>query len=625
MKRTCRFLLLLALAPFAHAAEPTPSAAAAAAVYPDADKRVTSPGNTTYFVDPTKGDDANAGTATEKPWKSFAKVNALKLAAGDKVVVSPGVHTDSLTPLAQGTAAAPVVIQFLPGVHAFESPNLVRRAYAVSNSCDAPQYPMPIAILAKECKHLRFTGGGVEDAGKTTLLLTGPQRTVYFINDLSEDVAYEGLAFDLKRPTVSEFRVLETTENTATMQVAEGCTYEIKDGRFAWTGDLGRGALFTLTLDPVAEKCWRSDPPGFGKAEDLGDNKVRFTYTKGTGGLVKGLQYISRQIYRDVVSAHNTRSKDIAFRNCDFYAFPGMSLVSQFTENITFSRVRAAPEKGTIRTCPAWADMFHLSNCKGTVLVEDCLFSGSQDDPINCHGTHLRITGKPTDNELKLRYMHKQSRGFQPYIAGDEIAVIDHKTLRELPNNPRRKVTACRQADNDGTEWIVTLDGPAPAFNPNDAVDNITWHPDLIIRGSTFKNGPTRSVLITTRGKVVVEKNLFKCRRPGILLEDDANGWFESTCVRDLLIRDNTFIDCGIIIEPQVITPGGPVHENIRIENNSFSGQAIGNKPQNPCSFIVAREVKGLTVTGNIFSKDLKNSVHIERSEDVKVENNTFR
>ncbi len=614
-------LLLAACASGLSAGQQAQLAEAAKTAYPDAALRVPSPGHTTYFVDPAKGDDANAGTKEGQAWQSLAKVNALKLAPGDKVVIAPGVHTQTLMPLAEGSAAEPVVIQFLPGVHAFESPKLLRRAYAVSNSCDAPTYPMPIAILVENGKHLRFAGGGAAGAGKTKILLAGPQRTVYFVNDHAQDVAYEGLAFDLKRPTVSEFRVLETTDNTATVQVAQGCTYDIKDGRFAWTGDLGRGALFTLTLDPVANKCWRTEPPSFGKAEGLGGGKVRFTYAKGTGGLTKGLQYVSRLIYRDVVSAHNARCKDIAFRDCDFYAFPGMGIVSQFTENLTFSRVRAAPEQGTIRTCPAWADVFHVSNCKGQVLVEDCLFSGSQDDPINCHGTYLRVMAKPVDNALALRYMHHQTRGFAPYAAGDELAVVNHDTLRELPGNPRRKVVDCRPLDKGGVEWQVTLDGPAPAFGKNDVVDNLTWHPDLTVRRSRFQAAPTRGILVKTRGKTVVEDNRFQSYRSGILLEVDANSWFESTCVRDLLIRNNTFVDCGIFVDPQA----GPVHENIRIENNRFSGHALGGRPVRPCPFIVVSDTKGLVVSGNRFDADAKASVRIERCEDVKVENNTGR
>ena len=93
-------------------------------------------------------------------------------------------------------------------------------------------------------------------------------------------------------------------------------------------------------------------------------------------------------------------------------------------------------------------------------------------------------------------------------------------------------------------------------------------------------------------GKVVVENNMF--HRPaaaGILIEDDAEGWFESGPVRDMLIRNNRFVRCGISITPHTKgnKPGEAVHENIRIEDNSFEeGGGIS-----------ARSVKGLTVAGN--------------------------
>jgi hypothetical protein len=268
-----------------------------------------------------------------------------------------------------------------------------------------------------------------------------------------------------------------------------------------------------------------------------------------------------------------------------------MGFVSQFTENITYRRVRVASPKDTIRTCPAWGDIFQFSNCKGQVLVENCVESGMQDDAINCHGTHLRIVGKPAENQLQLRYMQPQTYGFAPYIAGDVVAVVDHLKLRELPNNPRRKVTACVQSDKDGKEWTVTLDGPAPAYAPDDVVDNITWHPDLTARNNLVTLDSCRGYLLTTRGKVIIENCKFnRCKMPGILIEDDARGWFESTCVRDMTIRKNTFTACGIEISPQTVSndPKEPVHENIRIEDNVFEGGGIS-----------VRGVKALVIRGN--------------------------
>jgi hypothetical protein len=289
-----------------------------------------------------------------------------------------------------------------------------------------------------------------------------------------------------------------------------------------------------------------------------------------------------------------------------------MGFVSQFTENITYSRLRVAPPKGTLRTCPAWGDIFQFSNCKGAVLIEDCVESGMQDDAVNCHGTHLRIVDKPADNELKLRYMHGQSYGFQPYVAGDEIAVIDRNKLRELPGNPRRKVTACRQLDKSGKDWLVTLDGPAPAFGKDDVVDNITWHPDLTLRRNKVDMDPVRGYLITTRGKVLVEDNVIQSAMPGILVEDDARGWYESTCIRDLTIRKNRFIGCGIEINPQTTSndPKEPVHENIRIENNTFEGGGIS-----------AKGTRNLVISGNKTPSGGKVSAHIAPScSDVKAD-----
>ena len=563
-------------------------------LYPPPEKLVASLGNTTYFVDPAKGDDAKTGTAPGTAWRSIAKINALKLAPGDKVVIAPGVHEATLKPSGGGSKEKPAVIAFLPGVHEFAVEQAIRLPMFVSNSCDAPTKPKPIGILVQNVKHLRIEGGGVEGTGKTTILYAG--RMVEFVNDHANDISYSGLVFDLKRPTVSEFRVMETAEASVIIEVAEGSTYEIKDGKFKWTGDLGPGWTMVQQAIPEEERCWRInqwDPFSSATAEDLGHRRVRLTYAKGVYGMIKGRQFQFRNTARDSVAGFNDRCKDITIRDCDFYALTNMGIVSQFTENITYQRVNVAPPKDTLRTCPAWADVFHFSGCRGNVLVDACRFSGVQDDPINVHGTHLRILEKIGENQLLLRFMQPQTYGFAAFQPGDEVAVISHADLRELPGNPRRRVAAIEpnKDDNSGKEWVLTLDGPAPAFGQNDVVDNLSWYPNLTARNCHVTMDSCRGFLITTRGKVLVEGNTFnRCAMAGILIEDDAEGWFESGPVRDMTIRNNRFINCGIEINPQTHSnkPEEPVHENIRIENNFFDGGGVS-----------ARSVKSLTVTGN--------------------------
>jgi hypothetical protein len=551
---------------------------------------VASPGDTTYLIDPAKGDDTNPAG---KPWKTFGKLNSINLAPGDKVVIAPGRQEETLKPMGGGTAEKPVVIQFLPGIHTIGIGNVTRVPMFVSNSMDSNE-PKPVGILVRGFKHLRLQGGGVDGDGKTTILHDG--RMVQIFNDHSEDIAFTGLVFDLKRPTVSEFRVLEAGPAHAVIQIAEGSDYAVENGRFRWQGDWGPGA-FCQTLNLIEGRCRRSRTPrGWeaqgqmdASAKDLGGRKVRLDYPGGESGLRQGYQYHFRNTTRDSVGVHNSRCKDIVFRDCDFHALTGMGFVSQFTENIIYQRVNVEPPRNTIRTCPAWGDIFQFSNCKGGILVDSCRLSGMQDDAINCHGTFLRIIGKPGDNQLLMRFMHKQTYGFAPFAPGDEVAVISHSNMREYAGNPRRKVTAVeRKSDKD---WLLTLDGPVPAFGTDDVLDNITWQPDITASNNHVSVDPVRGFLLSTRGRTIVENNTFqRCAMDAILITCDASSWFESSPVRDVLIRGNTFVGCGISINPHAKSnnPDEPVHENIRITGNFFDGAGVS-----------AKSVRGLTVTGN--------------------------
>ena len=586
-----------------------------------AEGATVSPGDTVYTVDPLNGDDAHPAGQTDKPWRTFAKLNALRLAPGDTVVIAPGRHELTLKPMGEGRIGRPVTLRFLPGVHTVGGEKLLRLPLFVSNSQDTTD-PKPVALFFQDVRHFRVEGGGVAGPGKTTLLCAG--RVVQLLNERVEDVTFSGLVFDLLRPTVSEFRALEIGPARAVIQIAEGSDYTVENGRFFWRGDWGKGHLLCQQAEPAEGRTWRAKVPrgwtSDGQTEALatalGERRVRLEFPGGEPGLEAGRQYQFRHTTRDSVGVHNTRSKDVVFRDCDFYALTNMGFVSQFTENITYQRVNVAPPAGSLRTCAAWADIFQFSNCRGELLVEDCRLSGMQDDAINVHGTHLRIVERPTENQLLVRFMHKQTYGFAAFAPGDEVAVISHASLREYAGNPRRKVIAVERRTDK--EWLLSLDGFAPAFEADDVVDNITWHPNLTARRNHVSLSPVRGFLITTRGRVVIEDNVFdRCAMPAILVENDAEGWFESGPVRDLLIRRNRFVGSGIVISPHAkfFTPGAPVHENIRIVDNVFEKLGGGVA-------VAARGVAKLVITGNN-SRPAPWAVKIDEScTEVRMEKN---
>lgn len=73
----------------------------------------------TYYVDPT-GSDINAGTL-EEPWRTIQHA-ADTLAAGDTVLIQPGVYLESVSLTISGAPGQPITYRALPGA-ALESPD----------------------------------------------------------------------------------------------------------------------------------------------------------------------------------------------------------------------------------------------------------------------------------------------------------------------------------------------------------------------------------------------------------------------------------------------------------------------------------------------------------------------
>ncbi len=112
-------------------------------------------------------------------------------------------------------------------------------------------------------------------------------------------------------------------------------------------------------------------------------------------------------------------------------------------------------------------------------------------------------------------------------------------------------------------------------------VDNISRYPDFTATGCCCRNNRARGFLISTCGKVRIERNYFQVGGAAVKISGDTHTWFESGPVTDVLIVRNTFDNCligpwgrAIIdIDPEIqaIDPNGLCyHQNITIEGNCF-------------------------------------------------------
>ena len=204
----------------------------------------------------------------------------------------------------------------------------------------------------------------------------------------------------------------------------------------------------------------------------------------------------------------------------------------------------------------------------------------------------MKITDK-TNNELRLTFMHPQTHGFNPLRVGDILAQIDKDSLLETG---RDKILSSALVDENNI--IVTVSTP-DSFDVGQVVEDVEACPNLTFSNNKMTRIITRGLLITTRGKVDIENNIFESTTmSGILLSDDAKSWYESGMCKDVTIKNNNFVYCGdtpILIKPENTVHRGAVHSNIRIIGNSFKHY------DNEC--IIASSTDNILIKNNAFGK----------------------
>ncbi len=546
--------------------------------------RKYSPGNTTYYIDPAKGNDSNSGLKDNRAWRTFDPLNRLMLSPGDRVeITSPGSFDQTLFLMGEGTVEKPVEVNFAPGRYDFFTDNIYKEKYNISNTNGSSDSLKAVGILLKHARNFEISGEGAE------IVYRGKMIEVCI--DSCENISVSDLQFDYQRPTVSEFKVVEAGEDYADIQIHKDSKYKIENGNIIWYGEGWTSTTRILGQELNLEtndvrRLW--DPLEGMHFEQIEPNLVR---AKGEHKMKLHHVYQLRETFRDYAAVFTRRSKNISWKNVNFYFMHGMGMVCQFSENLSFDSVSIAPDSTSGRTTAAWADCLHISGCKGKVLVKNCIFKGAHDDAINIHGTYLRVVEKISDTELKLRFMHKQTYGFMAVNPGDEIEFINSESYKSYGTNRVMQAILLNPK-----EILITLEESVPEkLDLEDVIENVTWTPEVEIRGCSVSWIPTRGFLISTRRKALVEDNEFLATHmSAILLAIDANNWFESGYVHNMTIRNNKFIHCAepvILIEPGNSVPNNSVYQNIKIANNEF---VLRNE-----LMVRAKSTSGLSITGN--------------------------
>ncbi|MEK4350733.1 discoidin domain-containing protein [Paenibacillus sp. FSL R5-0475] len=519
-------------------------------------------------------------------------------------------------------AQKPVILDFPTDTYHFKASTANKVQYFISNTSTIQQTPSStrkVGLLFKDIDDLTIRGNS------STLLFHGVMTPIAF--DHATNIKVNGINIDFNRPVVSEMTVTEVGDNYMKASIHQDSWYSIQNNQLVWFGEENwtengtQNVRVVQEYNPVTKQTWRVANPldSSTSAKDLGKREVQFNFSKSPNVTV-GNTFQLRDTARREQGALIYRSKDIAWSDVNFYAVPGLGIVSQYSENVAIDKMSFAPKAGSGRTNASMADFLQVSGSKGDIQVSNSYFAGAQDDAINIHGTHLQIVQIPASNQVKVQFMHPESWGFDAFAVGDTMEYINKSTLLSKESAVVTNVTRI----ND-TQILLTLDKTVPSLiTENDyVVENATWTPKVSITNSTFETIPTRGILVTTRGPVRIENNTFNgMQMSAILIADDASSWYESGMVKDVLIRNNTFNNNGnavISVEPStsLTNPDKTVHSHIVIDGNQF------NKPDGN-SEIYAKSVDGFTFTNNTANQggfDLA----LDASKDVTIAGNSFK
>ncbi|MDP0495654.1 MAG: hypothetical protein Q7Q73_05550 [Verrucomicrobiota bacterium JB024] len=426
-------------------------------------------------------------------------------------------------------------------------------------------------------------------------------------------VTLKNLSIDWVRPFYSQAEICGYDETGVEFQIDRGrYPCEVADGIMCFQGedwsapfregvfeiDREKGAPAYLSGDNFGIRGGSFDASKI-PARQTGEDRFHLTLpckrTPSIGNIL-----LLRHYPRLSPGIFLSQSRDVTIESVTIHHAGAMGVIAQYCENVSLLGVVVAPPDGSDRRFSVTVDATHFVNCRGLVHLRGCRFSHMMDDPCNVHGINARFAQRIDKRTAVFETVHHEQHGVPVAFAGDRVQLSSNVTL--LPY-AELTVSGAKAISEHLIE--VTFNEALPdELGAGHVMENMTWTADLHVEDCVSGPNRARGYLVSTPGKVLLERNHITAGGAAIKISGDANFWFESGAVRDVTIRDNTIVDCCygpkpwgsamIDIDPEIADPQknpAAFHRNIRILGNTF-------RTFDP-SVLYARSVDGLCFSNN--------------------------
>ena len=500
-----------------------------------------------------------------------------------------------------------VVLNFGKGTYTFSSTDAKDYEYYISNH---DQYPLrKIGFHLEGWNNLTLDGRGAE------FLFTGRMIPFYVVNCTNTTLC--NFSVDFTDPQITQAEILSNTpEDGTTFKMAPWVKCRIgQNGRFEvygsdWAMQPNSGMNFEKKTRHIAYQTGDLWVVTDG-VQDLGNGKFRAPQWK-EAKVKPGTIVTFRTYHRPCPGMVLDHDNQTVLQNVNIHYSEGMGLIAQRCTDITLDGFNVCLRgKNDPRYFTTQADATHFSQCKGHIKSVNGLYEGMMDDAINIHGVYLKVKEVINAQTIRCAYEHGQAYGFAWGDVGDTIRFVSAFTMEEhqetytiLDIKPADKETVkgCKQ-------FIITLNRPMDKTlelaTQDYGIENLTWTPTVYFAKNVVRNNRARGALFSSPRHTICEDNLFDhTSGTAILLCGDCNGWYESGSCKDIVIRNNKFVNAltsyyqftnaVISIYPEIPRLNDQqqyFHSNILIENNKFT---TFDEP-----ILYAKSVNGLTFRKN--------------------------
>jgi hypothetical protein len=415
------------------------------------------------------------------------------------------------------------------------------------------------------------------------------------------EVMLRGLTIDFTLPCWFQARVLEVDRERNAVRAALLPGYGPRNAQ----GEVETAGERTFMFyDARGRFINHRHTPGTWRREEAGETVLCSEFARsGIPPVLQPGDYVVATI-RTGAALRSLRCAGMRFEDINIWSSPGVAVHENGGEGgNVYRRVRATRRPHTNRLQAFGADVFHLAGTDRGPTLDRCEAAYSGDDILNIHGSFGRVVQRAGDGRYYLQ---------GAYEVGDTVEFRDARSLALLgiaevvavqstPDGPSLAINDRYRATG---ESLVELDRPLDVPGLSLVVlDGKRSAAGWAVRNCWFHDDFQRTLINGSPGGLIENTTLQNVGQ-GLCVQFETWGpWMEGPFARDLVIRNNRFLDAppdGSAINVSMHPPGGGSNRRRfaakPVTNMTITGNYFGPTSGVPLSI---HNVDGLQICGN--------------------------